>query len=159
MRATPPTVLRATTSRIASGSPRNRCDCTVWIVRRPSRRAHSQALAAGAIWERPLCAASSPWIFGTIVSAAAHSPTRCRIARLLLAIGGMLLGLWANKLLATLEFARIVSALVVVVGVTSRLGSGAALSPRRRVGLRAWVLTIAQRCYDCEERCSQSFDF
>ena len=27
------------------------------------------------------------------------------------------------------------------------------------VGLRAWVLAIAQRCYDCEECCSQSFDF
>ena len=36
------------------------------------------------------------------------------------------------KLLAILDFARIVSALVVVVGVTSHLGSGAALSPRRR---------------------------
>jgi len=34
-------------------------------------------------------------------------------------------------LLATLDFARIASALVVVVGVTSHLGSGAALSPRR----------------------------
>ena len=34
-------------------------------------------------------------------------------------------------LLATLDFARIASALAVVVGVTSRLGSGAALSPRR----------------------------
>ena len=26
------------------------------------------------------------------------------------------------------------------------------------VGLRAWVLAIAQRCYDCEECCSKSFD-
>ena len=34
-------------------------------------------------------------------------------------------------LLAILDFARIASALVVVVGVTSHLGSGAALSPRR----------------------------
>ena len=34
-------------------------------------------------------------------------------------------------LLAVLDFARIASALVVVVGVTSHLGSGAALSPRR----------------------------
>ena len=34
-------------------------------------------------------------------------------------------------MLAILDFARIVSALVVVVGVTSHLGSGAALSPRR----------------------------
>ena len=44
----------------------------------------------------------------------------------------MLPGLCA-KLLAILDFARIfiASALVVVVGVTSRLGSGAALSPRR----------------------------
>ena len=49
---------------------------------------------------------------------------------LLLAIGGMLLGLRA-VLLAILDFARIASALVVVVGVTSHLGSGAALSPRR----------------------------
>ena len=36
-----------------------------------------------------------------------------------------------SQLLAILDFARIVSALVVVVGVTSHLGSGAALSPRR----------------------------
>ena len=66
-----------------------------------------------------------------------------------------------SQLLAILDFARIVSALVVVVGVTSHLGSGAALSPRKKedVGLRAWVLTVAQRCYDCEECCSQSFDF
>ena len=50
---------------------------------------------------------------------------------LLLAIGGMLLELRA-VLLAILDFARIASALVVVVGVSSRhLGSGAALSPRR----------------------------
>ena len=42
----------------------------------------------------------------------------------------MLLGLRA-VLLAILDFARIASALVVVVGVTSHLGSGAALSPRR----------------------------
>ena len=60
-----------------------------------------------------------------------------------------------SQLLAILDFARIVSALVVVVGVTSHLVSGAALSPRRR----RIVLTIAQRCYDCEECCSQSFDF
>ena len=37
-----------------------------------------------------------------------------------------------SQLLAILDFARSVSALVVVVGVTSHLGSGAALSPRRR---------------------------
>ena len=79
----------------------------------------------------------------------------------------MLLGLRA-VLLANLDFARIASALVVVVGVTSHLGSGAALSPRRcriasvgasnrtemlrlrgvlltilrLLGLRAWVLAI-----------------
>ena len=53
---------------------------TVWIVRRPSRRAHSQALAAGAIGSALCAPASNPWILGTIVSAAAHSPTRCRIA-------------------------------------------------------------------------------
>ena len=41
-----------------------------------------------------------------------------------------MLGLRA-VLLAILDFARIASALVVVVGVTSHLGSGAALSPRR----------------------------
>ena len=58
---------------------RNRCD-HCWIVRRPSRRAHSQALAAGAIGSAPCAHASNPWIFGTIVSTAAHSPTRCRIA-------------------------------------------------------------------------------
>ena len=34
-------------------------------------------------------------------------------------------------MLAILDFARIASALVVVVGVASHLGSGAALSPRR----------------------------
>ena len=34
-------------------------------------------------------------------------------------------------LLAILDFARIASALVVVIGVTSHLGSGAALSPKR----------------------------
>ena len=45
-------------------------------------------------------------------------------------------------LLTTLEFARIVSALVVVVGVTSHIGSGAAHSPRRRK--------------DCERKGSQS---
>ena len=79
----------------------------------------------------------------------------------------MLLGLRA-VLLAILDFARIASALVVVVGVISHLGSGAALSPRRcriasvgasnrtemlrlrgvmltilrLLGLRAWVLAI-----------------
>jgi len=56
-----------TTSRIASGSPRSRCD-HCWIVRRPHRRAHSQALAAGAIGSAPLCSSSNPWIVGTIVS-------------------------------------------------------------------------------------------
>jgi len=37
----------------------------------------------------------------------------------------------SSAVFATLDFARIASALVVVVGVTSHLGSGAALSPRR----------------------------
>ena len=36
-----------------------------------------------------------------------------------------------SKAARILDFARIASALVVVVGVTSHLGSGAALSPRR----------------------------
>ena len=53
---------------------------TVWIVRRPSLPARSQALAAGAIGSALCAAASNPRILGTIVSAAAHSPTRCRIA-------------------------------------------------------------------------------
>ena len=77
MRATPPTVLRLLGLRagpLAIGA------ITVWIVRRPSRRAHSQALAAGAIGSALCARASNPWILGTIVSAAAHSPTRCRIA-------------------------------------------------------------------------------
>ena len=67
-----------TTSRIASGSPRNRCDhCLDCEETVPAR---SQALAAGAIGSAPCAPASNPWILGTIVSAAAHSPTRCRIA-------------------------------------------------------------------------------
>ena len=68
-----------TTSRIASGSPRNRCDhCLDCEETLPAR---SLTSARGwSDWKRPLCAASSPWIFGTIVSTAAHSPTRCRIA-------------------------------------------------------------------------------
>ena len=55
-----------------------------------------------------------------------------------------------HQLLAILDFARIASALVVVVGVTSILGAELLLV-LEGVGLRAWVLTIAQRCYDCEE--------
>ena len=68
-----------TTSRIASGSPRNRCDhCLDCEETLPAR---SLTSARGwSDWERPLCDASNPWILGTIVSAAAHSPTRCRIA-------------------------------------------------------------------------------
>ena len=69
----------STTSRIASGSPRNRCDhCLDCEETLPAR---SLTSARGwSDWERPLCTASNPWILGTIVSAAAHSPTRCRIA-------------------------------------------------------------------------------
>ena len=77
-------------------------------------------------------------------------------------------------LLAILDFARIASALVVVVGVTSHKQRVSVIAKNRSlpvtlgaelllvledVGLRAWVLAIAQRCYDCEECCSQSFDF
>ena len=79
-----------TTSRIASGSPRNRCDhCLDCEETLPLRSlteslqkslSHSQALAAGAIGSALCARASNPWILGTIVSAAAHSPTRCRIA-------------------------------------------------------------------------------
>ena len=65
-------------------------------------------------------------ILGTIVSTAAHSPTRCRIAS-----APARNRRHVARLLAILDFARIASALVVVVGVTSHLGSGAALSPRR----------------------------
>ena len=61
-------------------------------------------------------------------------------------------------LLAILDFARIASALVAVVGSPVILGAELLLV-LEDVGLRAWVLTIAQRCYDCEECCSQSFDF
>ncbi|EOD12737.1 hypothetical protein EMIHUDRAFT_196130 [Emiliania huxleyi CCMP1516] len=46
--------------------------------------------------ECPLCAASNPWILGTIVSAAAHRVIVLQdvgLRALLLAIGGMLLGL------------------------------------------------------------------
>ena len=62
--------------RIASGSPRNRCDhCLDCEETLPAR---SLTSARGwSDWERPLC---NPWIFGTIVSTAAQSPTRCRIA-------------------------------------------------------------------------------
>ena len=65
----------STTSRIASGSPRNRCDhCLDCEETLPAR---SLTSARGwSDWERPLCDASNPWILGTIVSAAAHSPTR-----------------------------------------------------------------------------------
>ena len=64
--------------------------------------------------------------------------------------------------------------MVVVVGVThqsqtelfgienlppSHLLGAELLIVLEGVGLRAWVLTIAERCYDCEECCSQSFDF
>ena len=64
-----------------------------------------------------------------------------------------------SQLLAILDFVRIASALVVVVGVTSHLGRAELLLVLEDVGLRAWVLAIVQRCYDCEECCSQSFDF
>ena len=77
LRATSPTVLRLLGLR---AGPHAIGAITVWIVRRPSRRAHSQALAAGAIGSALCAPASNPWILGTIVSAAAHSPTRCRIA-------------------------------------------------------------------------------
>ena len=50
-------------------------------------------------------------------------------------------------LLAILDFARIASALVVVVGVTSHLGSGAALSPRRRRIVGAHNRTEMLRSY------------
>ena len=68
-----------TTSRIASGSPRNRCDhCLDCEETLPAR---SLTSARGwSDWECPLCNSSNPCILGTIVSAAAHSPTRCRIA-------------------------------------------------------------------------------
>ena len=66
-------------------------------------------------------------------------------------------------LLAILDFARIASALVVVVGVSHQspwLGAELLLV-LEDVGLRApsvEALTIAQRCYDCEECCSQTFE-
>ena len=62
---------------------------------------------------------------------------------------------------AVLDFARIASALVVVVRKASPviLGAELVLLVLEDVGLRAWVLAIVQRCYDCEECCSQSFDF
>ena len=58
-----------TTSRRLRAGPLAIGAVTVWIVRRPPRRAHSQALAAGAIGSTlcaPLLAQISPWIFGTI---------------------------------------------------------------------------------------------
>ena len=148
-----------TTSRIASGSPRNRCDhCLDCEETLPAR---SLTSARGwSDWERPLCDASNPWILGTIVSAAAHSPTRCRIASAT-ARNRRHVARIVSKAARILDFARIASALVVVVGVTSHLGSGAALSPRRcriaSVGahsrtemlrLRGVLLTILRRASD-----------
>ena len=67
---------------------------TVWIVRRPSRRAHSQALAAGAIGSAPCAPASNPWIWYDCVEHRALIVLQdVGLRALLLAIGGMLLGL------------------------------------------------------------------
>ena len=59
-------------------------------------------------------------------------------------------------LLAVLDFARIASALVVVIGVTSHLGSGAARSPRRCRIASVGAHNRTEMLYDCEECCSQS---
>ena len=156
--ATPSTVLRLLGLR---AGPLAIDAITVWIVRRPSRRAHKRSrlerLGAPSVRYLP----SNPWIFGTIVSAAAHSPTRCRIAS----------ATARNRR----HVARIVSSAArnprlcsdCERGGSSRIGvptsswarrAALRLSPRRcRIASEA--LTIAQRCYGCEECCSQSFDF
>ena len=52
------------------------------------------------------------------------------------------------------------SALVVVVSVTTvTLGAELLLVLEKTSVASVGVLTIAQRCYDREECCSQSFDF
>ena len=73
---------------IASSSSRNPTSCRT-VAAALTIVTTIQGLLAGAQrasargwsdWERPLCAASNPWIFGTIVSAAARNPRSSRTA-------------------------------------------------------------------------------